>query len=397
MTSLSGKKILILGGTGFLGSALAHHLIHNLKLDPSAIRVLYLAGTPADSLCDLPGLELFPGDILDAEDVRRASEGVEFVFHMAASTSFDPGRKRRQWLVNVEGTRNVLEAVRQSPSIRKLCYTSTVNTLGAPNPPGSIGNFDGSNPYTSAPRLHAFRSSEEILDFAEDVRAGRLPRWDKRIGLGYFDSKLAAQELVQFYAGRHGLNVVSVLPGTAFGPYDFLIGNGLYLLRIYQGRMPGVLKGGISTAHVMDVVEGHVLAMESGSPGSCYIITGRAEDNLRFKDAMRIMADVLRERFPGKKIRTPSLVFPAWSANAAAFFSEKIAALRRRPCLLSRAAVRAGSQSLFYTYENAARDLGYKPQRTFRRGVEEMAAYFHDEGLFESNGRIIDRPTAKKK
>jgi nucleoside-diphosphate-sugar epimerase len=79
----------------------------------------------------------------------------------------------------------------------------------------------------------------------------------------------------------------------------------------------------------------------------------------------------------------------------AAFFSEKIAALRHRPCLLSRAAVRAGSQPLFYTYENAARDLGYKPKRTFQRGVEEMAVYFHDEGLFESNGRFIDRLTVK--
>jgi farnesol dehydrogenase len=395
MNLLSGKKILILGGTGFLGSALAHHLVNSLRLDPSVIRVFYLARTPTDSLRDLPGLELFPGDILDAEDVRRASEGAEFVFHLAASTSFDPGRKRQQWLVNVEGTRNVLEAVRQSPSICRLCYTSTVNTLGVPNPPGSVGNFDNSNPYTNDPRLHAFRSSDEILAFVEDVREGRLRRWEKRIGLGYFDSKLAAQELVQLYAGRHGLNVVSVLPGTAFGPYDLLVGNGLYLLSIYQRRMPGVLKGGISTAHVMDVAEGHVLAMESGSPGSRYIITGRAEDNLHFKDAMRIMADVLRERFPEKKFRSPSLVFPTWSANMAAFFSEKIAALRHRPCLLSRAAVRAGSQPLFYSYENAARDLGYKPKRTFQRGVEEMAVYFHDEGLFESNGRFIDRLTVK--
>ena len=187
-----------------------------------------------------------------------------------------------------------------------------------------------------------------------------------------------------------------MLPGTAFGPYDFLIGNGLYLDSIYHGRMPGVLKGGISAAHVMDVVEGHVLAMELGSPGSRYIITGRPEDNLHFKEAMRIMAEVLRERFPDKKIRTPSFVAPTWAANIAAFFSEKIAGLRQRPCLLSRAAVRAGSQPLFYTYQNAARDLGYEPTRTFRRGVEEMVAYLNGRGLFESNGRIIDRPAAAK-
>jgi farnesol dehydrogenase len=397
MIPLAGKKILILGGTGFLGSNLAHHLVTNLHIVPASIRIFYLTGTPTNSLRDLPGLELFPGDILSPDDVRIACQGIDLVFHMAASTSFDPSRKRQQWLVNVEGTRNVLEAVRQSPSISKLCYTSTVNTLGVPDPAGSIGNFENSNPYTNRPRLHAFNSSDEVLAFAEDVRQGRSPRWEKRIGLGYFDSKLAAQELVQFFAGRHGLNVVSVLPGTAFGPYDFLVGNGLYLLSIYQGKMPGVLKGGISAAHVMDVVEGHVLAMESGSSGSRYIITGRAEDNLPFKDAMKIMAEVLRKHFPGKKIKTPSLVFPTWSANAAAFFPEKIAALHHRPCLLSRAAVKAGSQPLFYSYENAARDLGYEPKRTFRQGVEEMATYLKEEGLFESRGRTIDQPTAKKK
>ena len=392
MISLAGKKILILGGTGFLGSNLAHHLINDLHFVPASIRIFYLTGTPTDSLRDLPGLELFPGDIQRLEDVMKACDGIDLVFHMAASTSFDPSRKHQQWLVNVEGTRNVLEAVRRSPSICKLCYTSTVNTLGVPDPAGSIGNFANSNPYTGRPRLHSFSSSDETMAFAEDVRQGRSPRWEKRIGLGYFDSKLAAQELVQFYASRHGLNVVSVLPGTAFGPYDFLVGNGLYLLSMYQGKMPGVLRGGISTVHVMDVVEGHILAMESGASGSRYIITGKAEDNLHFKDAMKVMAEVLREHFSGKKIRTPSLVFSTWQANAAAFFSEKIASLRRRPCLLSRGAVKAGSQPLFYSFDEARRDLGYEPKRTFRQGVEEMVAYFDAEGLFEARGRAIDRP-----
>jgi farnesol dehydrogenase len=396
MLPLAGKKILILGGTGFLGSNLAHHIVNNPRIAPALIRVFYLTGTPTDSLRDLQGLDLFPGDILSQDDVTTACHGIDLVFHMAASTSFDPSRKRQQWLVNVEGTRNVLEAVRQSPSIQKICYTSTVNTLGVPDPSGSFGNFENSDPYANQHRLHSFRSKRETLAFIEDVRQGRLPRWEKRIGLGYFDSKLAAQELVQFYAGRHGLNVVSALPGTAFGPYDFLIGNGTYLLTLFHNKMPGVLKGGISAAHVMDVVEGHILAMESGAPGSRYIISGKAEDNLRLKDAMKIMAGVLRERFPGEKIRTPSLVIPSPAAYIAAFFSEKIAAFRHRPCLLSRAAVKAGSQPLFYSCENAARDLGYKPVRTFRQGVEEMTAYLEKEGLFESRGRTIDRQTTLK-
>jgi len=202
MTPLAGKKILILGGSGFLGSALAHHLVNDLRIPPASIRIFYLTGTPTDSLRDLLGLELCPGDIRRAEDIAKACAGIDLVFHMAASISFDPARKRQQWLVNVEGTRNVLEAVRRSPSIRKLCYTSTVNTLGVPDPPGSIGNFENSNPYTNLPRLHSFHSSEETLAFTEDVRVGRLPDWEKSIGIGYFDSKLAAQELVQRYANE---------------------------------------------------------------------------------------------------------------------------------------------------------------------------------------------------
>ena len=395
MGLFADKRILILGGTGFLGSNLVHHLVRDLNVNPADLRIFYLQGTPTNSLRDLPGLDMLSGNILNPQEVRLACDGMEYIFHLAASTSFDPRRKRQQWLVNVEGTRNVLEAVRRSDTIRKMVYTSTVNALGVPDPAGSIGNFDNSNPYTNRPRLHSFRSPEETLAFIEDVRQDHVRNWEKQIGLGYFDSKLAAQELVQFYADRHGLNVVSVLPGTGFGPRDFLIGNGTYLLSIYQGRMPGVLRGGISTAHVRDVVEGHVLAMCSGVAGARYIITGRAEDNLYFKDAMKIMAEILKEQFPDRKIRTPSHVFPIWAANLAAFVSETAAALRKRPCLLSRAAVRAGSQPLFYSYENAKRDLGYSPKRAFRQGVEEMVAYFREEGLFESRGRSIDRPETR--
>jgi len=390
MTFLAGKKILITGGTGHLGSALVHHLVQNLQLTPTNIRIFYLADTPTKSLMDIFDLDLFPGDILRLEDVRRAGDGVDYVFHMAGSTTFDPQLKRRQWDINVEGTRHVLEAFRHSSSIKKMCYTSTVNVLGVPNPAGSIGNFENSDPYSSRPRLHAFRSLEETLAFIEHVRKEHASRWEKKIKIDYFDSKLAAQELVQRYVREFGLDVVSVLPGTSFGPYDFLIGNGIYLLLIYQGQMPGALKGGISAVHVMDVAEGHCLAMEKGRRGERYIITGYPEDNLSFKDLFGIMADVLHRQFPDKKIRAPKLVVPSWAADMGAFLSERYARLVGRPSLLSRAAVRAGSMPLFFSYEKAARELGYRPKRTARQAIEDMTAYYRAQNLFESRGRQVD-------
>jgi dihydroflavonol-4-reductase len=390
MTFLAGKKILITGGTGHLGSALVHHLVQNLQLTPANIRIFYLADTPTQSLIDISGLDLFPGDILRLEDVRRACKGVDYVFHMAGSTTFDPQLKRRQWLINVEGTRHVLEAVRQSSSIKKMCYTSTVNVLDVPRPAWSIGNLENSDPYSNPPRLHAFSSPLETLDFADQVRQQPWIDWEKKIRIAYFDSKLAAQELVQRYVREFGLDVVSVLPGTSFGPYDFLIGNGIYLLLIYRGQMPGALKGGISAVHVMDVAEGHCLAMKKGQKGERYIITGAREDNLTFKDLFKMMADALQQQFPDKKIRAPLIVVPSWAANMGAFFSERYARLVGRPSLLSRAAVRAGSMPLFFSYEKAARELGYRPKRTVRQAIEDMAAYYRAQNLFEARGRQVD-------
>jgi len=390
-SDLREKKVLVIGGSGHLGSAFIHYLIQEMEVPPYNIRVFYLPNTPTTSLSDIEGLDLWPGDICQPEEVKRASQGIDYVFHMAGSTTFGPRKKRRQWLINVEGTRNVLEAAKSSSSVQKVCYTSTVNALGVPNPPGSLGNFENSDPYLNLSPLHSFKSTQDTLQFIGDVRENRVRRWEKRIGIGYFDSKLAAQELVTKYVQEFRLNVVSVLPGTFFGPYDYLIGNGIYLLALYQKRMPGVLGGGLSLAHVMDVVEGHLLTMELAKPGSRYIITGRLEDNLYFKDMVKVLVEVMQEKFPGRKFSLPSRLFPACLASPAATLFEWHAALFRKPCLLSRAAVKAGSMPLFYTFENAKSDLGYTPRRTFRKAVEEMCDYYSEHRLFEAGGRYIDQ------
>jgi nucleoside-diphosphate-sugar epimerase len=109
---MQDKKILILGGTGHLGSTLTHHLIQDLHIPAAHIRIFYLAGSPVDALADIEGLDFSPGNVLNETDVRRACEGVQVVFHL-----------------NVEGTRHVLDAVKDSPSFEKLCYVSTVNVL----------------------------------------------------------------------------------------------------------------------------------------------------------------------------------------------------------------------------------------------------------------------------
>ena len=391
MNFYQNKKILVTGGSGHLGSTLIHCLTGQMQVDPKMIRVFYLANSPVGALSDIPGLEFFPGNILNAQEVEAACQGIDLVFHMVGSTTFDTRQKKIQWLINVEGTRNVLEACRKSTTIQKLCYTSTVNTLAVPNPVGSIGNFETSNPYTNTPSSHSFHSANETLKFIEDVHTNKIADWEKRIGIGYHDSKLAAQELVNDYVRRYHLNIVSILPGTMFGPYDHLIGNGMYVLSLYRNQMPAVLTGGLPLAHIMDVAEGHLLAMEKAKPGTQYILSGQPEDNRYLKDMAAIIVDVLKKKFPTKKFRAPGIVIPAWLGFTAGFFSEQYAKLFNKPMLLSTIAIRAGIYPLFYSSENAIHDLGYQPKRNFRQAVEDMVDYYEKEGLLDTEGRFIDR------
>ncbi len=388
---LAGKKILVTGGTGHLGSAIIHYLVKENAVAPKDIRVFYLKDSPADSLNDISGLEFFAGNILNEEDVAHAFQNVQLVFHTVGSTTFDPRQKKLQWQVNVEGTRNVLNAALNSPTFEKLCYTSTVNVLGVPNPVGSVGDLETSNPYTNKPSQHSFTSRKDVLKFIKQT-AEQQDDWWKEIGIGYYDSKLAAQELVNECFEMHKLNVVSLLPGTMFGPYDYLIGTGLYLLSVYNNKMPAVIKGaGLPLAHVMDVARGHVLAMERANMGAQYILSGKAEDNRSLKEMVQIIAEVLSRKFPERKFKRNVLEVPFALAYLAAFFSEQYAKRFNKPMLLSTDAVCAGRNPLFYTSVKAKRELGYEPQFTFREAVSDMLSYYITNGLLERHGRWIDR------
>lgn len=384
-------KILILGGTGLLGSAMTHYFVQNLEIAPSKIRIFYLPNTPTESLKDISGLDMFPGNILNYEDVKNAFQNVEYVFHLVGNTSFEPRIKALQWKINVEGTRNVLEAYRESKWIKKMVYTSTVNTLGIPNPYGAIGDFENSNPYTNKPKIHTFNSPEDALAFADFARNSKDNRWVKKIGVCYFDSKLTAQELVNKYIKDYGLNIVSVLPGTMFGSYDYLIGSGMYVISIYNGMMPGVLKGGFPLMHVMDSVEGHILAMDKAQAGSRYIITGMTEDNRTIKDMAGIIASVLQEKCPDRKIKAPKFIFPKPLAYIGAFFMEIISSILKKSNPLSRDSIKGGTVPSFYTYKKAETELGYIPKRTFKQAIGEMFDYYKENNLLDQKERFVDK------
>ncbi len=385
------SRIAVTGGTGHLGAALIHYLVA-CGHPASRIRAIYLPGTTTAAVDAVAGLDLHPADLLDAEAVRRSLEGATHVFHVAGNTSFNPARSRIQWMVNVEGTRNVCEACVASGTVRRLVQTGTVNVLGIPEPPGSLGD-ESTSPYAAKRRLHTFASPEQALALADAVHEERAPEgWWSRLRVGYFDSKLAADELVARFVRDRGLPAVRVLPGTCFGPHDRLVGNGMYLAQVRRNGIPAyVPTAGLPLSHVMDLAEGHRLAMERGRIGERYIITGRDEDNLPLREMLDIIAQVLREQEPGRSIRPPSIPLPWQLAYGAAACIEFAARLSRKTPVLTRAAVLAGSFPSFYSSAKARRELGFVPRRTFREAVADMVADYRACGLLDASERQVDR------
>ena len=94
------------------------------------VRALILPGEDTTSLEGLP-VERVEGNVLDLDSLRTAMQGVDVVFHLAALVSITEDKANLVHQVNVEGTRNVIEAAKEA-KIKKLVYTSSIHALERP-------------------------------------------------------------------------------------------------------------------------------------------------------------------------------------------------------------------------------------------------------------------------
>jgi len=130
MADLAGRRVFITGGEGFIGS----HLVERLLREGAQVRAL-VHYTPSGRLGWLEGceddVEILQGDVRDGGRVRRAVEGTEVVFHLAALIGIPYSYEAPESYVqtNVVGTQNVLDACR-SAGVDRMVHTSTSETYG---------------------------------------------------------------------------------------------------------------------------------------------------------------------------------------------------------------------------------------------------------------------------
>jgi dihydroflavonol-4-reductase len=323
-------KTLVTGGSGFIGSAVVLELLsrgHPLRaLVRSRQRPGNLAGVD---------VELVEGDLLDGDSLRRALQGCDRVYHVAAVYANWLPDRSVMLRTNVQGTRNMLQACLDG-GVERVVYTSSVAALGA----------------------HGKTPADESAPF-------------NLAGTGdiYHLSKYRAEQVVIEFVSQ-GLPVVIVNPSNPVGPRDIKpTPTGMLIINVLKGRLPGYVGGGINVLDVQDVAVAHIAAMEKGRPGEKYVL-GNA--NLSIKEYFRLIAEVGGGRAPAMRIPLPLAV-------ATAYLYEAMAAVTNKPPVTTPAWVKVGSHYSFWDCSKAIRELGL-PQTPVRQSLQSAITWFREKG-----------------
>lgn len=226
-------RYALTGATGFIGGALAK------QLRDAGHDVVALVRDPARAghLSDL-GVELVPGDLDNVEALDRLCHGADGFFHVAGWYKLGSRSPQDGWRVNVDGTRNALEAARRA-EVPRVVYTSTLAV-----------NSD---------------TRGEVVDESYRFTGRHLSVYD--------ETKAKAHDIAREFA-QSGLPIVTVMPGLVYGPGD-TSQTGAMIAGVSRGKRVVVPSGGgVCWAHVDDIAHGHWLAMDVGKEGSQYMLSG---------------------------------------------------------------------------------------------------------------------------
>lgn len=252
--------LLVTGASGLLGQ----HLLEALSTSGEPIRALYKTNKPiANSRIVSPLIEWVQCDLLDTPALEKVFEGITQVYHCAAIVSYDPRMCDDMMEVNIEGTANVVNFCLEK-SISKLCYVSSIATLGEGMPGQLVTEKDD---------------------------------WeDKNENSNYAISKQGAE--MEVWRGiAEGLNAVIINPGIVLGEGDDTRSS-TNLFKIVYDEFPFYTTGVTSWVDVKDVVKIMIILMKSDISNERFIVS---EGNYAFRTIFTKMALAMNKKPPHRE------------------------------------------------------------------------------------------------
>jgi nucleoside-diphosphate-sugar epimerase len=320
---------LVTGATGFVG----RHVVEDALARGESVRALVRHPEQAAQL-QKQGLEVVVGDIRDVGLLPAAVRGADVVVHCAAAVGAHYSRADI-YATNLDGVRNLLEAMRQAGRGR-VVLLSSINVLGTRN-------------------LEA--ATEDL-----PCRPSNDPA---------ADVKIEAERLAEAY-GRQGLDVTILRPGFIYGPRDTRnLPKLIDALR--RGRFRYIVSRDnvVPLVHVRDVVQALRLAARvPAARGRVYHITDGS------RTTIGQLVDFLAQELGSPP---PQRVLRFGVARTACVLFEWLGRLRRRPAPITRAALRFLGTSRFVDIGRARAELGYQPEVLYREGVPSTLQWLKEQ------------------
>ncbi|UCH63232.1 MAG: NAD-dependent epimerase/dehydratase family protein [Fidelibacterota bacterium] len=338
---MSLKTVLLTGGCGFLGQ----HLIRDLlqEFPEVCLRIIDLQSNPF-ALFDFSSdnrVEVCLGlDICDMQAIQDAFQGMEVVVHLAGLVS--PSLKDEAALkrVNVQGTRNVVQASREH-DVSLFIHISSVAGLGYNNDP-------------LCPADETFR-----FDWAIARRKNKY----------YMLTKHLADQEVEI-CRRDGLAAVILYPGLMFGPGDYR--NTANMIRaVDQGKIPVIPPGGTNVADVRDVARGIVAVLKHDLRDGNFLLSGW---NLTFKEIFYTIAGETNGKAP--RLILPRALRPLlyWVLRA----GESITGSRLE---LSASELDSSFHYRYFDHSRAKSSFGWSPAISFEQTIADAYAWMRENDL----------------
>jgi dihydroflavonol-4-reductase len=276
VTFSQGTRVLVTGATGYTGQVLTRKLVA-LGCDVQAIA---RASSNKASLGDLP-VRWFEGDVFDPDVVQRATEGVEYIFHVAAAYREAKISDETYTKVHIDSTKLLAQSVVRSEGFKRFVHISTVGVHGHIDDPPA---------------------NEEYRFSPGDI---------------YQRTKAEAELWVRQFAKERGLPLAVVRPAAIYGPGD------RRLLKLFKmASKPffplfGSGQGLYHLIHVEDLTDIFITAALDPQALGEVFIAGNPEST-RLQDIARIIADELGNT------RLRFIRFPAWPLFLAADLCELV-------------------------------------------------------------------------
>jgi dihydroflavonol-4-reductase len=325
---------VVTGASGHLGA----NLIRALKSEGGEVRALSHRNN--DGIAGLD-VELVSGDVLDAGSLNAAFEGAEQVYHLAGFISLLANDWAACSAVNVEGTRNVVNACLQA-GVKRLVHFSSI---------------------------HAF--CQEPFDIPIDesrpfVNMEKAPAYDR--------SKAAGEQIVR-RAVTKGLNAVIINPTAVVGPFDYRPSHtGQAIIQMATGKLPVLIDGGFDWVDARDVVSGAIKAAEIAPSGSRYLLSGHW---LSLKGLAEMVSSV-------SGVRPPAFTCPMGIAALCAPIVTFTARMAGKRPIYTSASLKAVVSNRDTRHDKATSELGYQP-RPLQETIFDTVTWFKENGYLRGN------------